>query len=340
MIKHHKRIKKTRSLEVVYPPDTIDDDSAFDITRFQPYTYDLIPILNAVPYEIFIKIYLAWAGFPENAISMEVIKGGGGQFGVVVEFVLRAFPHAGPYTSGIMAYSGTEINNMLNVIQNWKETQTYQEKLTIQFSRPGPHFKPSVMIMPWVSHDKDCERSKIVLSPFLSESMKPAFQKIATVQDMLTVSHAADAAFAVAPQLLLSVWEKWAAFTEDNEDVRGSAILWDITSPAKMTEVAEGATALKTRVPHYWMAIQGRSTTDASVASIKAFTSSLVTHVRENNAELSGKDLGWFLSMAQGEEYPEDVYGKCLPRLRQVKAKYDPKQVWKKGVTIEPDFSG
>ena len=90
---------------------------------------------------------------------------------------------------------------------------------------------------------------------------------------MLTVSHAADAALAVAPrrlvirgtffsdfyaELLTEVWQRWVAFTEGNEDVRGSAVLWDLTSPAKLAEVGVEETALKLREPHYWMAVQGR----------------------------------------------------------------------------------
>lgn len=58
--------------------------------------------------------------------------------------------------------------------------------------------------------------------------------------------------------------------------------------------------------------------------------------MREKNAELSGKDLGWFLNLAQGSEKPEDVFGDNLHRLRKVKAKYDPKQVLHKGIMIDP----
>ena len=60
--------------------------------------------------------------------------------------------------------------------------------------------------------------------------------------------------------------------------------------------------------------------------------------MRAKNTELSGKDIGWFLNMCQGGERPEDVFGENLTRLRKVKAKYDPKKVWSKGVVIEPLF--
>jgi hypothetical protein len=129
------------------------------------------------------------------------------------------------------------------------------------------------VILPWVAHDESGARSRTVLAPFREGSIKPVFEKIGIVPDMLAVSHAADASLASAPrrlvirgtifsdffpELLLSVWQKWATFTEGNEDVRASAVLWDMTSPAKLSEVDVRSTALKTRKSHYWMAVQGR----------------------------------------------------------------------------------
>ncbi|KAI0824925.1 FAD-binding domain-containing protein [Trametes gibbosa] len=279
------------------------------------------------------------------------IRGGGGQFGIVVEFVFKAHPYAGPFGSGIIAYPGTEITSVLQIIKEWKATQTPAERLTLNFSRPAPHFKPSIALLPTVLHDTDGTRSQTVLAPFREGAVKPVFEKIATASDFITLSHAADASLVHAPrrlairgtfiadffpELLLGVWEKWVAFTETSEEVRGSGVIWDLTSPAKLMEVGVADTALKLRTPHYWMAVQGRSTTDASVDAVRAFTEQTVQFVREKNAELSGKDLGWFVNMSQGTERPEDVFGEQLPRLRKIKAEYDPKKVWSKGFVIEP----
>ena len=49
--------------------------------------------------------------------------------------------------------------------------------------------------------------------------------------------------------------------------------------------------------------------------------------------------MGVWISMAQGDEGAEAVFGANLPRLRKVKAKCDPKKLWSKGVVIEPDFN-
>lgn len=82
----------------------------------------------------------------------------------------------------------------------------------------------------------------------------------------------------------------------------------------------------------------GRSTTDEGVPACREFVDKVAEYVRKRSAELSGRDLGLFLSMAQGGERPEDVWGENLPRLRRVKAKYDPNKVFSKGVTVEPLF--
>ncbi|VDC03272.1 unnamed protein product [Peniophora sp. CBMAI 1063] len=206
---------------------------------------------------------------------------------------------------------------------------------------------PSVVSLPRVAHNTDGKRSKSVLSPFRDGATKPVFEKYGTVPDMLAMSHASDAGLATAPrrlsirgtffsdlypELLLGVWEKYVAFTEGNEDVKVSAVLWDLTSPAKLAEVDVDATALKTRESHYWMAVQSRSTTDAFVAAVREITASTVAYVCEKNAQLSCRGLGWFVNLCAGDEKVEDVFGRHLPRLREAKRNYDPEQIWKKGV--------
>ena len=46
-----------------------------------------------------------------------MLTGGGNQFGIVVEFIFRAYPYAGPFSSGIMAYPGSELSGVLKIIQ-------------------------------------------------------------------------------------------------------------------------------------------------------------------------------------------------------------------------------
>ncbi|RDX41665.1 FAD-binding domain-containing protein [Lentinus brumalis] len=279
------------------------------------------------------------------------IRGGGGQFGIVVEFVFKVHPYAGPFTGSLLVCpvaDKADLVKILDVITAWKKTQTSAERFTLHFSRPPPEFKPCVLIFPSTLHDADGARAQGSFAPFLE--LGRAALPFKPAPDFLTVSHAADRALEHAPrrlvirgtmftdffpELLGAVWDKWLEFTEGNADVRSSAVLWDCTVPDKIADVKPGDTALKTRVPHYWMAVQGRSTTDESVEACRNFTADVVQFVREKNIELSGQDLGWFLNMCQGDEKPEDVFGENLPRLRDIKNKYDPKNVFSRGVSLK-----
>ncbi|KAF8148698.1 FAD-binding domain-containing protein [Crassisporium funariophilum] len=278
------------------------------------------------------------------------IRGGGNQFGIVVEFTLKAFPTSGPFNVGALMYPGTEIENVLTVVQEWKMSYTTREKLNITFGRPGPHFKPMITILPWISHDSP-NRSKEVLAPF--RALKPVVDSCAPVPDMLAVSHIADAQFALVPprliirgalikdlwtDMMLDVWSKWCQFTAQNLDARATTVLWELSRADKIAAIASDQTAFHARDPHYWVAIQGRSLTDASEAAMRSFVAETSFKIRQDNTERAGKDAGFFLNFAQGDEPLEQVFGPNLPKLSKLKAKYDPQRLWKKGMFIEPDF--
>lgn len=52
------------------------------------------------------------------------------------------------------------------------------------------------------------------------------------------------------------VFGEWIAFTE-NEDCRGSMVIWEFDAQAKIAEVPIGDTAYPVRKPHYYVAITG-----------------------------------------------------------------------------------
>lgn len=121
--------------------------------------------------------------------------------------------------------------------------------------------------MPLVLHDDSGTSLQTSFAPFATTPIKSVIHP-----DLFTLSHAADAVLANAPrklvirgtlftdfypELILPVWEKWRAFTEQ-EDVRASAVLWDMTLPDRIADVQPNESALSKRVPHYWMAVQGR----------------------------------------------------------------------------------
>lgn len=202
-----------------------------------------------------------------------------------------------------------------------------------------------MLVLPWLAEGINAEES---LSKLLGGDIKPITQKLAVVPDMLAVSQAAGTPKKgrliirgtifgdFYEDMFLGVWERWCLFTSKNEDMRSSGVIWDVTEPEKICYVAEEDTAMPVRSPQYWFAVQGRCNNPASDSLCDNFASELVTFVRETNKRHLGKDYGLWMAMCRGDEKPEDVFGGHLPRLRCIKAHYDPSNVWKKGFTIEP----
>jgi len=137
---------------------------------------------------------------------------------------------------------------------------------------------------------------------------------------------------------VLEVWDRWYSFTKE-EDYNETAIVWEFDSPAKVAVAGREDTAFHARDPHYCVIVFGRNDFEESDEVVNDFVSSTTDYIRKADALKTGKDLGVTLCYARGHEAPEHVFGVNLPRLRKLKAKYDPKKVWSKGFVIEPDFS-
>ncbi|KDQ17852.1 hypothetical protein BOTBODRAFT_29163 [Botryobasidium botryosum FD-172 SS1] len=277
------------------------------------------------------------------------IRGGGNQFGIVTEFVLKTYPARGPALVGGLAYPGTELGNVLKVVQDFLKKRTPNNKINIAFGRPPPHFKPAVMVVPYFE-GTESETSSII-APFRTE-ITPVSDRIGIAPTCNAVSHGADAMLASVPprallrgalfsdlwdEMAMQVFEEWVRYT-DNEETRATMIMWELGYGGKIAKVGVEETAFPVRDPHYYLIVQARHTSPESDAPARAFATKIAGIVNDFNEQKTGKKLATPANFAIGPdvESVQEVYGVNLERLRKVKAKYDPKKVWSKGWVIEP----
>jgi len=278
------------------------------------------------------------------------IRGGGNQFGVITEFVVKTHPAPGPALVGALAYPGTELRKVLEVVQEFIRNQPPTSYLILAFSRAPPEFYPSIMILPYLQGSQSS--AEAALSPFRTK-VTPVFDQTGLAPTFNAVSHASDAFLSGAPPRYLSggaafseLWDdvvehvfgEWVAFTED-EERRSGIVLWEFGFRNKIAEVPKAATAFSVRDPSYYAVVTARYSRPETDDISKEFISKVATYISDENAKRTGKRLGTPLNIALSPDSisVEEVFGENAQRLREVKEKYDPNKVWRKGWFIDPE---
>ncbi|KAG7087192.1 hypothetical protein E1B28_013173 [Marasmius oreades] len=278
------------------------------------------------------------------------IRGGVNQFGVVAELVLKTYPLSKAMTIGAMVYPGTELQNVLAALHKHLENHHPSTKMILMFARAPPDFYPGLLLLPYI--ENDATPPDEVLAPF-RELVKPIFEGLATVDGYLPVTHGADQALSGAPPrmsidgaLFGDLWDdvvgqafgSWVGFTEDPE-FRSTIVMWELGHRDKIVERKVEDMAFAAREKHYYMAAIPRFTNASGDAKAAEWVSSITSLVRTSHLEKTGKALITPPSFALSPQSvpAEKIWGDNLPKLRKLKAKYDPKKVWSKGWCIEPD---
>ncbi|KAI0080431.1 FAD-binding domain-containing protein [Panus rudis PR-1116 ss-1] len=284
------------------------------------------------------------------------IRGGGNQFGIVADFTVKTYPAHGSATVGALGYPGTELANVVQAVKKFTAQQTPGQWLIMTFARAPPEFYPSILLLPYIEGTP--EEGEKALEP-LKTDVKPVFEQIFSAPNFNTVSHGADAMLAHIPPraatggaTFTDIWDdvvgqifgEWAAFTDPSVDAGDrlqSVIMWEFPYREKIASVPSDATAFPLRVPHSYVVATARYSKPDSDKVAKDWSAKVTKIVRDAQKSRGGKALPSPANFSLGPDYDtaEEVYGDNLPRLKKVKAKYDPKKVWRKGWVIEPDFN-
>ncbi|KAF8885448.1 FAD-binding domain-containing protein [Infundibulicybe gibba] len=279
------------------------------------------------------------------------IRGGGNQFGIVANFVMKTHAAFGPALVGAIIYPGTELSEVLKATHHYLESQTATSKVIVTFARAPPTFSPSILLLPYV--EGSAAQGNKTLLPFRSTNPAPFVDQVTSAPDFNAVSHAADSILAGVPpramiggalfgdlwdDVVSKVYDEWASFTVG--DSINSTIMWEFGFREKITEVKSDATAYPARKPHYYVTFTGRHTLPSTDAVSSAWINGLSQFVKQENTRRTGVKFPTPGNFAVGPESVSsaEVYGDALSRLRKIKAQYDPKKVWSRGWVIEPDF--
>lgn len=141
-------------------------------------------------------------------------------------------------------------------------------------------------------------------------------------------------------ELVETMIEKLDALHKTYGDAIGpSKVVLELRSYAKSSSVHPSATALVARRPAIAAVFEGQFSAEVSPSVMRAEIKSLMDNVKAAvKKEGSMKGDGAFINanIADGTEKVADMFGDNLPRLREIKKKYDPNFVFKKWYPIPP----
>ncbi|GJJ15848.1 hypothetical protein Clacol_010126 [Clathrus columnatus] len=274
------------------------------------------------------------------------IRGAGNQFGVVTELVLKTHPAHGPALVGVLVYAPNQLEELLNVLE--KRSQSPKQTFIVTFARSPPEYHPSLLLLPYVEGTP--AEIETVLAPFRTE-VTPLFEQTGLAPTYNAVSHGADSILSQFPprritggalfsaiwnDLLKSIYDEWLTFTGDNES-KSTIIMWEFFPSGKYTEIPVRDTAYAARKRQNYFLVHGLHTSQDKDTPTREWITRLMLKVNDTNLAREGFRFPTPVNMGLGTESPEEIYGENLQRLRELKTKYDPNQVFnKKYWTIPP----
>lgn len=147
----------------------------------------------------------------------------------------------------------------------------------------------------------------------------------------------------ISIELVQHCFEKFCSYVSDlSDDYEISAIAFECYPPGKICQVPANSTSFGTRGMHINGILLIRWKNESRDASVVQWVRTLVTEMQEIEARVSvergqksARDLGYANCLLPGDRAAE-WFGENLPRMREIKRKWDPNQRFNKWLAISP----
>ncbi|KAL4961996.1 FAD-binding oxidoreductase [Aspergillus stella-maris] len=275
------------------------------------------------------------------------IRGAGQCFGVVVEFIFKAHKHKDPVWGGTLMFSHGNIESIIEFGNNLIETTNGDSSMVVQLSRyPFAGTERSLGIMVSVFHYGKKETALPIFQPLLDlgpvvdTTMERTY---ASVNNMLTadarrggrnVSKGAAFTTPLRPEFIRE--KIIPAFEAIHLNIAGgdrSLIEFEFYKPDKWCETPVVATAHGHRGPFqnamvmlYWNDVME----DIRMEAWCRVVAQLVADERSNNGRPAVGPVTEYGNYDHLSADPRDVFGVNYQRLVDIKAQYDPSNVFNK----------
>ncbi|CAJ2506326.1 Uu.00g004560.m01.CDS01 [Anthostomella pinea] len=305
----------------------------------------------------------------ENPDLFWALNGAGQNFGVTTEFVLQAYPQKDVYM-GTMIFAPTPenitklvtaINDLYEVPAEGVHTKT-KGKLNslLGLGRP-PQAGGQTVLLFIIAYDGQESKCKQLLKPILdigpvvntchTGPYPEVNSQIPTVPGFRSSMKGAAYVLPIRPEFVTSMVSKYNTFMDSQPDAAQSLMAWEIYDPTEVVKKEEnGCFAnrgyhMNSLIMPMWSKPENDSECRQFARDVSLeFKKELEAHGQrtsegvEGGASVKGKKGAVLLygNYDQYDEISKDIFGDNYPRLQEIKAKYDPTNMFNKLFPIQP----
>ncbi|EUC63244.1 FAD-binding oxidoreductase, putative [Rhizoctonia solani AG-3 Rhs1AP] len=283
----------------------------------------------------------------ENPDLFWAIRGGGANFGVVTEFVLKLHEQRSELWGGMLIYPPTIFDKLVPEVNSWLAERTPVENIHLAFMS-GPS-GPAVGLQIVYNGDADTGAKKferfVKLEPIMGKLGSIPYLQLNRMQDpfaehgsyrMLQGNFIPSVPTGLPLEVVSGLFSLWLKIVTENPVASTSVIMWELYHPGAFSSVPKDATAYRNRAPTYnigyFMNWSDPAWTEQSIPTVLALDKEFVK-LRDAHFPPDLVVEGGYINYQVAESQKGGTsrrFGSHFPRLAEIKRKYDPENLFGK----------
>ncbi|EEA21272.1 hypothetical protein EYB25_007453 [Talaromyces marneffei] len=274
----------------------------------------------------------------ENPDLFWAIRGAGQDFGVTTRFTFRAHPQQNDVFAGIIYLDPDKLSQLVDYVNDLDSKLEEDQGLFFGFT--NTHDQTTIVVILFYNGPQD--KAEKMFEPVLSLStgrgetgMMP-YYKTNRLFNRTTASEGRKRLSGTSVTLPLdmdffqTVYQNFSHILDDHSDDAEAFLLFEMLPYTKVVEVPNDATAYANRGPYYnvcsifnWQDVNADS-------KIRNLQQGLMSQIRDEHVKKRGPGVGTYPNFTGFDANARDLFGDNLPRLKELKKYYDPRNVFRK----------
>ncbi|KAF2703998.1 FAD-binding domain-containing protein [Pleomassaria siparia CBS 279.74] len=295
---------------------------------------------------------LVRASKEENADLFWAVRGAGQNFGVVTAFVFKAYPQPDPVFAGTLVFLAEKLPGIVEFANKFHTANDGNQVLLWGFSCPPPLKAPVVLTQ--IFHNGDEAFAKtffadlLALGPVVDTTAMVPYEKLNALLnptagfDGRKLFGGGAFKLPLSPVFVQALLGDFLDFISERDRMNESLMLFETVPYKKVVQVSNEAMSFSNRGDYYNVATCFKWFDPKLDAEIRDFSRALLKKasqaagVIQDSAIRSVEGVGTYGNYSESDTPASEIYGSNAKKLAELKHKYDPDNLFSRGMRLVP----